>query len=330
MNTEKYQFSDDIKSVLDLVSPKDQQPNMRMFKTGYEGLINSMYKIDPGTDCEKTIAMKVGVNNFVMQHIALSLKGKSWLTDTLPGDKGFKRVTISAEGIINKNGSAQGGAEIIVGLWGKGCATPDHGHSAGYTYERVLFGRVMVNKYRMMDDGTIRIVESNIFSEGEEFSAGFFPEDPDNKIERSYNLHSVRALEPSATLHFIGERPHDGKNGNVFNVERFEDERDLNELDFKPISSLEGMYTQPGDVLLVRSANVPEYGDHFLLITGRPQCKHHGLRPQGIAFLAPGSSHILDDYKPYNGTILLKLNDQAKFCFHKFHNVTVESIAKIS
>lgn len=63
-----------------------------------------------------------------------------------------------------------------------------------------------------------------------------------------------------------------------------------------------------GSVVLVRSEAVPFLGDHFFVVTGPLVKKPHGLRPQGISIAAtPNDSVVLDQYKPSNGAIILRL-----------------------
>ena len=50
--------------------------------------------------------------------------------------------------------------------------------------------------------------------------------------------------------------------------------------DFQRISTLDAMYLQKDDIVLVRSSNVPKYGDHIILVTGPVVKKEHGMRPQ--------------------------------------------------
>lgn len=80
----------------------------------------------------------------------------------------------------------------------------------------------------------------------------------------------------------------------------------LTQTDINRIMPIEGMYLRPGDVCLVRSENVP--GDHFIIVTGPPEQKDHGLRPQTITI--PITGDFLDEYKSVHGVVLLKLNTE--------------------
>jgi hypothetical protein len=87
------------------------------------------------------------------------------------------------------------------------------------------------------------------------------------------------------------------------------------------ISTENAMYLQKGDVVLVRSANVPNYGDHFIVVTGKPIQKQWGMRPQTIEFFTETAKEVLDNFLPYNGVVALKLKPSIKEAFHKLHGM---------
>lgn len=78
-----------------------------------------------------------------------------------------------------------------------------------------------------------------------------------------------------------------------------------------------------GDVCLVRSSNVPQLGDHFILVVGGLIQKPHGLRPDTIGMGAPKAGKLLDQYTPDKGIVLLKLNQGATKAFYHFHHIDV-------
>lgn len=86
------------------------------------------------------------------------------------------------------------------------------------------------------------------------------------------------------------------------------------------ISTEGAMYLQPGDVALVRSANVAELGDHYIVVTGKPVQKAWGFRPETVVFPINGDS-ILDRYVPYNGVVALKLKPAIKQAFLTVHSI---------
>jgi hypothetical protein len=92
----------------------------------------------------------------------------------------------------------------------------------------------------------------------------------------------------------------------------------LKKEDVKQITALQAMYCKPGEVLLVRSENVRDLGDHFIKITGAPVVKEHGLRPQTETILATNKecSELLDEFVAWNGSTLLKLCPESVEIFY--------------
>lgn len=84
----------------------------------------------------------------------------------------------------------------------------------------------------------------------------------------------------------------------------------------KQISGLEGMYLRPGDVCLVKSENTLDNESHYIIITGVPIQKEHGLRPETITIMTPYET-VTSNYKSINGLILLKLDNELAMAFLK-------------
>lgn len=96
----------------------------------------------------------------------------------------------------------------------------------------------------------------------------------------------------------------------------------LNIGNVKQVTGQEVFHSKIGSVFAVRSSNVPEYGDHYIIITGFPVMKPHGLRPQNTIIPAGNElSEVLDEFTPTNGVILLELNEEEKQRFLEFHNI---------
>lgn len=92
--------------------------------------------------------------------------------------------------------------------------------------------------------------------------------------------------------------------------------------DVKQINTQDAQYLQKGDVVLVRSENVPELGDHYIIVIGPPIQKPHGIRPETITMKVEGSHHyLLDEYNPYNGVVALKLKAEVKNRYLIHHNI---------
>lgn len=222
----------------------------------------------------------------------------------------FKRHVIGVEESLTE------GQEIIFAHWGKGFSSPVHGHSEGLLYEFLIQGKMLVHEYIVsnLERKRVRPRKSSIALPGEIVTT--FTKPGSHKMHKyeSY-VHSFEALEPSVSLHYVPEHTRDGR-GNTFSVEYF----DINPNELKQINSMEAMYSQVGDVLLVRSQNVPFYGDHYIIIIGRPVQKEHGLRPKDLSIQAgrPAKA-VLDSYIPHNGVTLLKLSKEERERFLLFH-----------
>lgn len=77
------------------------------------------------------------------------------------------------------------------------------------------------------------------------------------------------------------------------------------------LRSVDFMTLAVGHVVLVRSENVKELGDHFVIITGGLVMKKHGLRPQTLTISAPEHKELIDQYEvDEEGVILLLLEQE--------------------
>lgn len=108
-------------------------------------------------------------------------------------------------------------------------------------------------------------------------------------------------------------------------VRYFEDECPLDVDSVEQISTLQANYLPVGEVLMVRSENVPQFGDHFAVITGPLENKEHGVRPQTASIsISPRGINLLDLFEPRTGVIILKLKPAMRDKFHEFHRVQVK------
>lgn len=68
-----------------------------------------------------------------------------------------------------------------------------------------------------------------------------------------------------------------------------------------------------GDIALVRSHNVNEFGDHYIVVVGGLVQKPHGLRPETVAIpVTTYVSLLFDIFSPVNGVTLLLLLPEAR------------------
>jgi hypothetical protein len=313
-----------------LITPAGQDPKRRMFRPGYRGYLGNIPVLRDG---DELLIPKLHYAQGVMEVLADRLIEESWFHQDPPPQMGFDRTILAIEPPTKRclNGQsldagfdiAKENAEIIVARWGDGHSSPVHGHANGFLHESILSGKMRVNIYRLVDETTrkVRLVKTNIESSGT-FLSTFTP--PSNSgVERNAYIHNFTSIGNSATLHFIPEHTRDGRD-NRFEVEYFEDLHELTEDMFDRITSKEGLQLKRGEVVLVRSTNVPEYGDHYIVITGSPVMKEHGMRPQDEAIYAPNTSALLDKVGLQNGLTLLRMKPFIAEKFLQFHDIKVE------
>lgn len=311
-------------------SYEGQDPTLRLYHSGYEHFFQQIPILTPD---DEFLDEKVALARDVMQHLGKVLNKSAWVEATNPGPGGFQRNILAIEpakdltlethmdGKTSVVGGTQG-SEIIVASWGDGFSSPVHGHAPGFLHEEILTGKVRVNTYRMIDpdSNVVRPIKTEMYSKGTFLSAYNYPHPEHPNPPRQAFVHNFTSIGFSATLHFIPEHTRDGRD-NRFEVQHFESAVGLSKL--TRITSKEAMYLQKGEVVLVRSSNVPEYGDHFIVITGAPVVKEHGLRPEDVAIQAPHAAKILDEYDSFDGLVLLKLDKWSRMQFHEFHGIQI-------
>jgi hypothetical protein len=327
---------------------------MRQYKHGYEGYFSMLPVLHPD---DPNLDLKVHISGSVVKALALDLlQNAPWVFDRLPENE-FRRTIIAVEDptradntrevtgdayseyvlqswLRSRHGPARSsetlkeGSELLVAQWGPGFKSPVHGHASGLLHEEILYGKILVNQFRWVRDGVVRPVRSDIAGKGTLISS-YAP--PDERGIRMGLIHNFVAAEPSASVHYVAEHTRDGRD-NSFLVEHFHEVFYMDKNDVTQITGDEGRLLRPGDVAMVRSANVPEYGDHYIVITGPPVLKEHGLRPQDIAIAAtpkedfPGNmmGWLLDNHEPQMGVVLLKLQTKARSDFLEFHGIQVD------
>lgn len=314
-----YQASKNPVDDISEVAYNGQSPDMRMYKSGYERYFEALPKLSKS---DWLFGQKLHFSNSVMAQLADELIADPWISSLQPLPFRFNRTILAIEpsywhGEIKKEGS-----EIIVARWGDGFTSPIHGHAEGLLYEQVLFGRILVNTYQIIDEEKriVRPLKSEIFQNKDQIISSF-----SETKNRSAVIHNFTSIGPSATLHFVPEHTRDGRD-NGFSVQYFEDTFNLQVSDFKQLSAMDGIRELGiGDIALVRSKNVSAYGDHYIVITGKPILKDHGLRPQDIAIAAPtiNAESILNSCNPIMGLTLLKLNQKAAANFLSFHRMSI-------
>lgn len=300
----------------------DGQPlENRLYKQGFEDYFELLPDL---TDEDPYLDIKLGQSKAVLGALARDLATQQWTKSLQPLPGKFNRTILAIEQPayeVKNTGEHREGKEIVLARWGDGMTSPVHGHADGLLYEHLIFGKMRVNTYLITDhiNRIARPVETKIYNGFKSIAESYTLK---QRHTRSALVHNFTSIGYSASLHFVPEHTRDGRD-NGFHVTRFDSQLFSYE-DFTQLTAQQGIeQLRIGDVALVRSQNVPDYGDHFIVITGRPILKEHGLRPQEITIHAPYAGHILDKYNPIMGLTLLKLSHELTKQFHEFHDITV-------
>lgn len=294
-----------------------QPVKLRMYKEGFEQYLEAMPVLESE---DEMLPQKTQQTTMVMKLLASDLATSQWAKSMrpLPGD--FNRTILAVEApVVKSDGTLKEGTEIVLARWGDGHTSPVHGHAAGYLHEELLFGKMRVNTYRITDHQKriARPLRTVIYDKPGTIAAMYTSK---TDTERDALVHNFTSIGYSGSLHYLPEHTRDGRD-NRFAIEEF---TGLTPEHLTQLNAQQGLeQLRIGDVAIVRSENVPEYGDHFIIVTGRPVLKPNGLRPMDEAIHAPHYRGLLDAYKPIMGLTLLKLDDTAKTAFHIFHGIKV-------
>lgn len=300
-----------------------QPAHLKQYREGYEHFMAHMPILD---NSDLQLNNNVVITNQVMKVLSDALIADEWVKEELP-ENTFKRTIVAIAVPEDSFFGLQEKSELVVAQWGKGYKSPVHGHATGYLYEQVLSGRIRVNTYRIsnIESKVVRPYRTEIQSAGDAFVSKYAPHNEMNYYARQTLVHNFEAIGKSnSTLHYLPEHTRDGRD-NGFTVEHWSAKAVLKPHEFTRVTSQEAFYSQKGEVILVRSINVPDYGDHFIVITGHAVMKPHGLRPQDWAIMAStNDTVVLDTFEPEMGLVLLKLSDKAAESFRNFHGISME------
>ena len=301
-----------------------QDPMLRNYRIGHEEVLNNMFKLNPS---DQFLSEKIEYTRLMMLSLADKLRSEDWLYAMTPKQGEFARTILALEEPVFESAPPRyiPGTELVVAHWGDGHQSPVHGHADGYIYEDIIFGQMLVHTYKIIDYQKRVVIPagSDIHYPGT-FASKFFS---NGIIERQHLVHNFKAIGAAATLHYLPEHTRNG-DSNRFDVQYIDSIYPTREGDVTRINAQQALHSKIGDVILVRSTNVPFYGDHYIIITGRPVMKRHGMRPQDIAIPvgADGVTHkLLDENPPLMGVSLLKLSDEAAERFLSYHYMMLRS-----
>lgn len=337
-----------------LVSYNGQPEEKRMYMPGYEGYFNMLPVLNPG---ESDVTEKMAETHEVVQLLANTLAKEPWVTDHKVPLGGFHRHILALEKpetgsfmgtyeAYDTNGDIvfedsdylkKAGKEIIVAHWGDGFISPVHGHMAGLEIEEMIAGELIVNRYQQIhpDSIMVRLASSQMYTGRQTIEFAYTEAGQNDKFQRQQLIHNFISVGTSHSLHYVPEHSLDGM-GNSFNVQYFEDIHDIHDHDLTRLTLEQALKLKPGSVMLVRSANVPYFGDHFVAIVGGMVMKPHGLRQKDVAIIAKNQhSALLDGHSDFDspapaGTILLQLSDDLAKAFFSFHDIKIESEAVLN
>lgn len=295
----------------DLLSIAHPGQSNSKFRYGYEGILEVLPMIDK--DSEK---WEIQTAQQLLGQLAKGLSYAEWVDFEIPTHNIMHRTIIAITPPTITPEGLQSGAEILVGHWGRNFETMIHKHEAGFNHEEMISGGMTETSYRLVDpvSNTVRPVDMHYFSAGAVMTSGFRSPLGDVRI------HSVKAIVPSATLHFFPERVATNQEG-VYRAEYFETVHNLTAADVVPIRFPDYLNLRPGSVILVRSENAPYFGDHYEVIGVGLEEQPHGHRLRKTVITAPESARLLNSYTPENGMVILQLKPDAVKKFSTFHNL---------
>lgn len=320
METKFIQTSDDPHRDIQRAAYPGQDPDRMMYRTGYEPFMSMMPIL---TDSDPMLSAKVDMTRIMYRELASKLSYDGWYSDINPAPETFKRTIIGVERPTHNVFDTIEGREIVVAHWGDGFSSPVHGHARGYIHELLLQGKLRVNTYRLMDTNVVRPVMTRIIDGSGMIASQYTMANPADRFKRQTLIHNFTSIGVSHSLHYVPEHTRDGRD-NTFPVIHFREHYPY--LDAKLIRVREATRLQPGSVMLVRSRNVPEYGDHFVVITGRNFTERpYGMRQDHVAIHAPHMKLYLDGHhQDDEDVILLELSYSVAQKFHQFHGITIK------
>lgn len=316
-----------LRADVDAVSYPGQKPQFKQVVEGFENFMDFLPCISPE---DENPAEKIKVTQEMMAAMSATIKNETWPFQNQPEATKFDRTIIAMESPDKTTDPFTEGVEVVIARWGDGHTSPVHGHAPGYMHEEIISGKMRVNTYRIVSEElrTARPLKTEIIKDGV-FVSGYVKPTDVNKDFRNVLVHNFTSIGNSVSMHYLPEHTRDGRD-NRFEVEHFAEFHSLNVTNVERIDSRQGMYLQKGDVVLVRSTNVPEYGDHYIVVTGPPVQKEHGFRIQDEAIIASKSAtELLDKYELQTGLTLLKLKEPMKQAFHAFHNITFDELGNV-
>jgi hypothetical protein len=331
--------STDPRAALQKLAMEHQPPIKRMYRPGFDDLMNEMPHID-ATQADQRAQVAATTAVLAKMHERV-MKNLDKLNIPTIGEGQFGRIILAVEEPRQVGQELIPGTEVVLALWGKGFSSPVHGHAPGFIYEHLLVGGFDVHLYDRVghsDNREARYVRTISQREPGVFYTEFVQDKGD--APRSALVHNFRAAEFTISMHYLPEHVRDSS-ANGFRVINTPNSGKLPEymktLPHKPglvvtsddVTRVTGEQISAtyrvGDVYLVRSQNVAFMGPHYVIITGGMVDKPHGRRPQDFAVLVPHDEITpLDGYNAYDPTqplVALRLHDEARRAFYRHYDI---------
>lgn len=184
---------------------------MRRHQGGYSDFLNLIpiiEKEDPYGE------LKLEMTASVMKALAGEIAKADWIHHDVPPDGKVTRTFVAIEGYTAADKEP---VALAVLQWGKGAATPVHGHDMGLLYESLILGSLVTDRFRCVGPGMARPLQSGIQRGRGHLAASF---SSNSEIAYSHGVHRVEAITPSVSLHFLPAPPKEGV-ANKIAVEEF-------------------------------------------------------------------------------------------------------------
>lgn len=294
------------------------------YESGYEHYFNSLPVLNTVEDITSENIFTIQT---VLSYLSTKLKDSDWLLGGIfPKQNEFDEIIIAIENNKTSTVDRQGNKELVITRHGDQFTSPIYGYkNKGYYHEELLSGAMKVNTYQLIDfdKKIIRPLCTEIVKGSKTFISDYLVPAENVNYMASCIIQNFKSIGESTCLHFLPEVVEDYS----YTLEQFGKVYPLKQKEVSRYFGKELLTLDIGDVVLVRSADLAEYDDHFIVITEKSKMipSYNSIRPEGRAILASQQdSNLLDNYVLRKGITILKLNNENANIFLSFHNIEVK------
>lgn len=207
------------RALLGMTAPEREPVVDPTYAAGFEDLFATLPKLDPRIEDPEALAMTVQGMDRIAERVRQRLAGGE-LEMPRVGDGQFGRTFLGMESTTRVvDGFLTGGTNVVLGHWGKGFATPIHGHAPGYISEDLILGALTISEYEITGDPSDRLV---VLKRATRPSPGryvsLFDVDRGQEVFSSL-IHAIEASEFSITLHYLPDSPRNARGSRFTAVE---------------------------------------------------------------------------------------------------------------